>query len=368
MIKISKRLSALMLSGAIMFSTSTIKAEPALDLGYVDAMAEFIKDNYLYEVTDEQLTEGAIKGLFYHLDPYSNYYTAEEYKKLEEELTGEMQGAGIGVRIMEHSGYIKIIDVIKDTSAYKAGLKPEDIIISVNDESISGVPIDNVMALIKGEEGSKVKIGVVREGEKGTLNFDITRAKVIYNPIKSEVLEDNIGYIKIEEFNQHSFEEVSKALGEFESKGIYNVVFDVRDNPGGSLTEVINILRLIVPKGPIVHVKYSTGEEVTYKSFNESPKYKVSVMANKNSASASEIFAGAIKESGAGKVIGEKTYGKGSVQDIATLKDGGAVKLTIAEYFTPNRNKVNKVGIEPDILAEDDTMLEKTVEVLKNSK
>lgn len=337
------------------------------ELEFLGKLLKFVKANYAYEVTEEQLIEGAMKGLFFNLDDYSCYYTNEEFKELNEAVSGDF--GGIGIHITDRNGYVIVLTPIKDTPGFKAGIKPEDIIVSVDDVDIKGFTSKQAADIMRGEPGTKVKLGIVREGEQKVLYFNIVRELIKINPIEHEILKDNIGYIKITEFNGHTLENVLKALGEFNTNKVDKVIFDVRNNPGGSLNEVVNVLRFLVPRGPIVHIKYSDGEILTHESYNDELDFKIAVLVNKGSASASEIFAGAIKDTGVGTIIGTTTFGKGTVQSILPLVNGGGIKLTIAEYLTANKNPVNKVGIEPDIIVEnkteEDLQLKKAIQVLK---
>ena len=366
-----KRITSLALSLTLILNTSSIFAN-VIDTEYIESMANLIKNNYLYEVEDKKLTEGAIKGLFASLDPYSAYYTQEEYKELTQNLTGELDQAGIGVQLTEDQGIITITDIIKNNSAEKAGLKAEDTIVCIDHAEIRDMPLQSIVEKIKGLAGTKVNIGVSRQGTEEILYFDIVREPIIINPVEYRILDGNIGYIKINEFNNNSLIAVKTALHQFDRKKASQVIFDVRDNPGGYLATVNQMLQLLVPKGPLFHTRDSKGKMTTTLSYNEKPaKYKLAVLVNENSASASEIFAAAIKERQAGTIIGRQTFGKGTVQSIVEMKDGGAIKLTVAEYFTPNKNRVNKVGVTPDILIEDiykeetDIFLEKAIDSLQ---
>lgn len=320
------------------------------DLDYLGKMLRFIKATYLHEVTEDELIEGAMKGLFFNLDDYSNYYTPEEYAELNEIVTGDF--GGIGLHIIEQKGYITIITPIDGTPGFNAGIKPGDKVVSIDGTNVVGYTANKVSELMRGEPGTKVKLGIIREGVKGVIYFDITREIIKINPVKYEILDNNIGFIKIADFNSHTLENVIKALNEFDSKEVDKIIFDIRNNPGGSLREVINVLRLLVPEGPLVHINNADGSTQTYESYNTETKYELAVLVNEGSASASEIFAGAVQDKKAGTVIGTTTYGKGTVQTILPLTNDGGIKITVAEYLTPNKNVVNKVGIKPDIVVE----------------
>lgn len=337
------------------------------DIEFLEKLVEFIKYQYAYEITDKELMEGAFKGLFSSLDDYSNYYTENEFKDLTESLIGDF--GGVGIVITEKENYIVVVSPIEGAPGFKAGIKPEDIIVSVDDVDIKGHTSSKVANLIKGEPGTQVKLGIKREGEEKILYFTLTREIIEINPVEYKILENNIGYIKISEFNSHALENVMKAVTEFENKKVKKVIFDLRNNPGGNLDEVLHILRLIVPEGPLVHIKDSRGDLRTHYSYAKSLRYKLTVLVNEGSASASEIFAGAVQDRGVGTIIGTTTFGKGTVQTLFPLVNGAGLKITTAEYLTPNKNPVNKIGIKPDILVEntteEDLQLKKAIEMLK---
>lgn len=366
--------SLIIMPSTLAFGEENIQEQKELqlqeELNFLGNLLEFVKENYLYEVSEEQLIEGAMKGLFYYLDEYSCYYNKEEFQQLSESLSGDF--VGIGIHIVEKDDYIAVITPIEGSPAFKAGIKPGDIIISVDDVNIKGYTAKQASDLIKGEINTEVKIGVKREGESETLYFNILRDEIVINPIEYKILEDNIGYIKITEFNDHTLENVLIALGEFNINEVDSIIFDVRNNPGGGLEEVVNVLRFLVPRGPIVHVKYSEDEIITHSSYNDYVNFKLAVLVNEGSASASEIFAGAIQDLEVGTIIGTNTFGKGTVQTVIPLINGGGIKLTIAEFFTANMNKVNKIGIKPDIIVEntgeEDLQLKEAIKVLKSNK
>lgn len=339
--------------------------EQQADLVFFEEVFNLVKDSYPFEVDDSKLIEAALKGMLQSIDPYSNYYTKEEAESMYAPIYGKF--SGIGIYIEEKEGYINVVSTIKGQPAEKAGIKKDDLIISVNDTDVKDMGLEKSSSMIKGPNGTKVKIGVKR-GEK-ILTFDITRETITINPVKYEILENNIGYIIIEDFNSQSTAEVKKALNEFDKKNITKVILDLRDNPGGLLNEALSISRLFVPSGAILHVKEKNKELVTYRSVLLKPKYKLAVLVNENSASASEILAGAIKDRKAGTLIGTKTFGKGIIQSLISVSDGSMVKLTTAEYLTPNKTSIHGKGIEPNIVIvnteKEDLQLKKAIEVLK---
>lgn len=315
---------------------------------------EAIENIYVYEIDDKELMEGAIKGLFYNMDPYSEYFTEEEFKQFKSNLSGEF--AGIGIYISTKDNKVIIEDVIENTPASEGGLKKGDKIISVDGIDLTDKSSKNAADLLQGKEGSKVKVGIKRKGEDNTLYFTLQREKIRISSTEHKIIDGNIGYIKIKAFSDKTFGEVYGVVSEFDKKNIDEIIIDVRDNPGGYLDEVVNISKLFIPGGPIVHTRDYTGNMSSIRSSQSADydKYELAVLVNGNSASASEIFAGAVKDTDVGTIIGTQTFGKGSVQSIMPLADGSGMRITTAEYLTPNKNRVNTIGITPDIIVENE--------------
>lgn len=339
---------------------------PTDDIDYFIQIKDLIQKNYVYDITEEQLIEGGLKGLFYNLDENSNYYTKEEFQELIEDISGDF--VGIGVYVKEENGYIVITAPIEGSPAHKAGIKPGDKVIAVDGKDVRGLSIEEVIDLIKGETGTKVGLSVQR-GQQKPLSFKVTRQEIKINPIEYKILKGKIGYIKISQFNQYTYENLLPVLTKLDKDNISNIIVDLRDNPGGFLTEVIEILKLFVSEGPIVHIQYNGKIQETYYSNLKKPKHNLVVLVNENSASASEIFAGAVQDRKAGTIVGVTTYGKGTVQQVVPLPNGDGMKLTIAEYLTPNKRNINNKGIKPDIIVEDkegatDQQLKKALELL----
>ncbi len=343
----------------------TIIAEPAYDLDYFMGVKSIIEKNYFQKPSEEKLVEGAIKGIFMNLDPNSTYYTKEEFQNLIEELTGGF--VGIGVYIKEEHGDIIITSIIEGGPAYKAGVKPGDKIISVDGKAIKDMSMEEIISLIQGQPGTKIKLGVKRENK--SIFLEVIRERIILSSVEYGILDNNIGYIKILQFSDTTLEHLVPILEQFDKRNISNIIIDLRNNPGGLLDEVVNILKLFIPEGPIIHIKYRGNVERTYYSNLKKPKYKLAVLVNERSASASEIFAGAVQDTKVGTIIGVPTYGKGTVQQLISLPYGDGMKLTIAEYLTPNNRNINNKGIKPDIIVEDnsgskDLQLQKAIESL----
>jgi carboxyl-terminal processing protease len=312
-----------------------------------------IQTYYYKDVKVSDLIDGAIKGMFSTLDKHSTYFTKEEYEGFTSDITGEF--AGVGIYIESSEDYIRVISAIKDTPGFRAGILPGDLIINVDGKDIKGYATEQAAALMKGKAGTKVRIGIRREGVPDIIYFDITRELIKINPLEYEILPDNIGFIKITQFNGHVMENLNKALAEFKAKNVKGLVIDVRNNPGGLLDEVIEVCQQLIPKGPIVSIKYKNKPQETFSSILAKAPYKIVMLVNEGSASASEIMAAAIKESGTGKLVGTNTYGKGTVQTVLTLTDGSGLKITIANYLTPKGFILDGIGIKPDFEVQNTT-------------
>ena len=320
------------------------------DIDFMKDIIYLVIDNYQYEVNQEQVINGLYDGFFSVLDEYSVYYTPEEYREMLEESAGEF--VGIGVEITELNGQVVVVTPIPGSPALEAGIKPRDIIKYVDGADITGATVSQVSALIRGREGTSVKIGVIREKE--TLTFDIVRKPVVTSTVEGKVLENNIGYLKVTNFYDNTVELVKKELAEFDKQNVRKIVIDVRNNGGGTLQSAVDMLNLFVTEGPVVYVDYATGKEDVLESKLKEQKYEIAVLINEGSASATEIFAGAIKYKNEGIVVGTKSFGKGVVQTIYSLGNGSGMKFTTAEYFSVNKTPVHKIGITPDIIVENE--------------
>lgn len=372
----SKKLCILLLAIALLVPSmsyaadasaiQSIQREPDL-LFFIDTF-QYIKETYPLEIKDRELIEGGLKGMLQTIDPYSNYYTPEEAIEIYRSIYGEF--SGIGVYIEEKDSFINIRDTIKGAPGEKAGLKRDDLIISIDDKDIKGISIDNAQKMMQGQVGTKVKLGIKRDNKSKPIYIEVIRDNVVINPVEYKILENEIGYISLYEFSQSSAAEIKRVLEEFDKEGISKVILDLRNNPGGLLDQAIKISKHFVPAGPIVHIKEKNKELVTHISTNKNPKYKLVVLVNEHSASASEIVAGAVKDTKAGTIIGKKTFGKGIVQSMIPLDNGGLLKMTTAEYLTPNKTSIHGIGIDPDIVienkADDDLQLKRAIKELKS--
>lgn len=316
-----------------------------------------VRKNYWQDIDEETLEQGVYRGILDSLeDPYSVYYTAEELEKLREETQGIYYGIGAYISQNTDIGYAQISKVIKNTPAEESGLMQDDIIYKVNDEDMQGKDSNYVVSKIKGDEHTYVKITVIRENEKDPIDFDVERRKIETPTVEYTMYEDNMAYIQILEFDIVTTSQFENAYEQAKKDGMKGLIIDLRSNPGGNLSTVCEIARMILPKGLIVYTedKYGKREEYTCDGSHQIDVPLV-VLTNGHSASASEILAGAIKDYKIGKLVGTTTFGKGIVQSVLSLSDGSAVKLTVSSYFTPNGNNIHEIGIEPDVEVEFDS-------------
>ncbi|SFQ01018.1 carboxyl-terminal processing protease [Butyrivibrio proteoclasticus] len=334
---------------------------------------------YKTDVSNEAKANGLYKGLMDSLDdPYSVYYTEEELTDLMNDTAGIYYGIGAYVSMDQTTALPRISGVIEGTPAEEAKLQTDDIIYEVDKETTQGLELSEVVSLIKGEEGTTVHLTLLRGSDLEEIEVDVMRAQVSVPTVKTQVMDDGVGYLQITEFDEVTPDQFTEGMAELRAADIKGLIIDLRSNPGGSLTAVCDIARQLLPKGTIVYTVDRDGnrEDYTCDGTHEID-IPVVVLVNKYSASASEILSGAIKDYGIGTLVGTTTYGKGIVQRIFDLKDGTAIKLTVSNYYTPNGNDIHGVGIDPDVevefdadaYAEDktDNQLNKAVEVLKEA-
>ncbi len=311
---------------------------------------KIIDDEYVSEIKEEDLVEGAVKGYVDGLgDEYTEYFTKSEMEEFKSEVQGNYVGVGIYMMQNTKENNIVILYPIEGSPAEKAGLKSGDIIKKVDDTEFTGEDFEKVSTYIKGKEGTKVKIEIERNGEN--LTFEVERKKIDLYPIKSETLQNNIGYIKVSSFDDDCAKEFKQTYNELnKSNKLKGLIIDLRNNGGGIVDEALDMADLILDKDKIELISTNKNGEEEIKKSKSNPVINVPivVLVNGNTASASEIFAAALKENGKATIVGEKTYGKGVIQELISLRDGSGIKVTIEEYLTPNRNKINKVGITPD--------------------
>lgn len=336
-----------------------------------------LEDNYIGELDDEQMIEMAIKGYVEGVgDEYTEYYTPEEMDEQYSTAMGNYVGIGIYMIINYKDGNITVVEPMEGSPAEAAGIKAEDLIVKVNGEEITPENVTELSNAIKGEEGTKVTLTIKRGEEE--FDVEVERQRIEVSHIDSRMLENNIGYIRIIDFDGGAAEEFKENYEQLKNQGAKALIVDVRSNGGGVVDEAIDILEMICDKGSTLLIETDkNGNEEVIKS-EETPiiNMPIAVLTNGYSASASEIFAGALKDLDKATLIGTKTYGKGVIQSLIRLTDGSGIKITTEEYCTPNRNKINKVGIEPDIEVElpdgieeltdeNDTQLQRALEELQ---
>ena len=316
-------------------------------------LEELIDEEYLDEKDESSLREGLYAGLLAGLkDPYSTYYTAEQYKELNTSNEGSYVGIG-AVLQKDDTGGAKIIQLYEGGPGEQAGLKKGDVIKAVDGADVTDKETSDIASMVRDSEKASVTLTIQRENEEKTRDVKVEIRDVEIQTVSHEMLSGDTGYIRISEFSEVTSEQYKKAFADLKDQGMKKLVVDLRDNPGGLLTAVCGVLRQILPEGLIVYTEDKNGkrEEETCDGKNKLDM-PLAVLVNGNSASASEIFAGAVKDYGIGTIVGITTYGKGVVQTIQPLTDGSAVKITIAKYFTPKGNDINKKGITPDVEAE----------------
>lgn len=329
----------------------------------------FIETKYVNDTDDVKLIDGAIDGMVKSLnDPHSNYLSPKMYKTLMEQTEGSFAGIGV-VMGMDNEQKIHIVGIMENSPGQKAGLQEGDEILAVDGVPVTQMAFDEVATHVRGQAGTDVVLTIMRDN--ANQDITITRDNIKLKTVGHKMLDNTIGYIQIVSFSEDTANEFNEAYNDLKNQGMKALVLDLRNNPGGLLTTCVEIAKKLVPKGEIVSIVDKQGNKETYSSSLEAPEYPLAVLINKNSASASEILSGAIQDTKAGTIIGNTSYGKGSVQTILPMFEDDAVKLTIAKYYTPSGRSIDGTGITPDIeinLDENatlDTQLDKALEVLK---
>lgn len=343
--------------------------------GVLDEVRGIIIRQALDPSSEQSMTVNAVRGLLGSLgDPYAEYFDKKHFGYLNEQNKGAFVGVGITVSVKD--GKAKVVNTFKDSPAAKAGMKPEDEIVAVDGVKKSPWVLEDVVARIRGEEGTKVRLTLRRAKVTEPFDRTITRAKIEVPNIESEMVGTDIGYLRLYSFNERSAQEVQDALEELKRKGARGYVVDVRDNPGGLLDASVEVASLFLEDGTVVRVESRTRPEEEHQVRGGfKTKAPVVILMNENSASASEILAGALQDYGRAKLVGVKSFGKGSVQTVERLSNGGAVKMTTAHYLTPKKRSIDKKGLQPDVAVKmdprlqaerkDDVQFKRAVEILR---
>ena len=312
---------------------------------------EKINKEYVDEVDQSKSMDAAINGLLQSLDPYSAYMTPESFEGMQTETSGEF--GGLGIEVGMEAGVVKVISPIDNTPASKAGLKAGDYIVKINNVQVQGKSLMEAVDLMRGPVGSSIEITVRRKGVKKALIFNITREIIEVQSVKSELIDNNIGYIRLTSFNENSSEQIKEKINKLnKNKDLKGYILDLRNNPGGLLSQAIKISDFFLENGEIVSTKsrkISENRKWFAKKGDLTNGKALIVLINYGSASASEIVAGALKDHKRAIILGENSYGKGSVQSIIPLKNRGAIRLTIAKYYLPSGKSISEVGVTPDI-------------------
>ena len=339
--------------------------------GKLNALNSVLSNKFYFDQADEEKSADSIYKAYLssYDDKYTVYYTADEYKKLMESTSGKFYGVGALCSINE-SGGVMVLDAFEDGPAYKAGVRDGDVVIKVDDTDITGMDLSSAVALIKGDKGTQVNLTIVRDDK--TFVFSIIRDEIITKTVDYKMMENSIGYIQISQFDEVTTEQFKEALTDLNNQGLKGLIVDIRSNPGGLLNVVVDIVDEIIPKGLIVYTDDVNGNRKEYNGSSDNEiTVPMAVLVDGNSASAAEIFAGAVQDYGKGKIIGTQTFGKGIVQTIQPLTDGSAIKYTIAQYYTPKGQVIQGNGVTPNMVVElpkdatEDLQLDAALEYVK---
>ncbi len=349
--KIIKYYSIIFLSFFYLSSASSSEVDIYKKIDLFGEVLEKINREYIDEINQSESMDSAINGLLQSLDPYSSYMSPEILEEMQTETSGEF--GGLGIEVSMEAGVVKVISPIDDTPASKAGLKAGDYIVKINDTQVQGKSLSEAVDLMRGPVGSSIELTVRRRGEKKALTFNITREIIEIQSVKSDLLEENIGYIRLTSFNENSSDQIEKQIKKLKkNKNLNSFILDLRNNPGGLLNQAIRISDFFLENGEIVSTKSrkkSDNRKWFAKKGDITDGKTLLVLINYGSASASEIVAGALKDHKRAIVVGENSYGKGSVQSIIPLKNRGAIRLTVAKYYLPSGKSISEVGVRPDI-------------------
>lgn len=353
--------------GFLLYRNYTVSGKNVQIANKLEKLQKTVDQYYKGDVDQDKLENYTYKGYLAGLgDPYSSYYSESEFEDLMETTNGVFSGVGIYLSQDTVTGQIKVIRVIKGGPSDGSGIKSGDVLIKVDGKSVGDKDLDQVVSEVKGEEGTKVKLTFLRSKERNAKDYTITRKKVVTQTVETKMLDDQIGYLSISEFDEVTLGQFKKGIKQLQKKGMKALILDVRNNPGGLVDSVVDICDELLGKGKIVSMKDKQGKEKVYRSdADQSVKVPICVLVNGESASASEILSGAVKDHKRGTLVGQKTFGKGIVQGFFKLGDGSYAKLTYASYYTPSGADIHKKGIKPDVNVKDDTKTKADEQLLK---
>jgi len=363
--------------------TATLEKQPDFErLKPISDVMKLVEDKYIKDVEPEKLIEGAIRGMVDSLgDPYSVFMNEREFQDFITAINGSFGGVGMVLSVDENTEDIIVVSPIEETPAHRAGILPRDIIVKVDEVDLAGKSLDDAVKLLRGEKGTNVTVYIKRQDNEELLKFELVRDNIRVTTVKHDIIDNDLGYIKITSFDSKTYDEFKTALSSLEKQGIKGLVLDLRNNPGGSLYESVKIADEILGEGLIVYTEDRNKNKLEeYYSDDNKISVPLAVLINENSASASEIVAGAIQDHKAGVLVGTKTFGKGSVQEVEPFNNGTGMKLTIARYYIPSGRSIDGIGVKPDVevkLDEDispfdiprekDSQLLKAIKIIKSS-
>ncbi|SHE29443.1 carboxyl-terminal processing protease [Desulfofundulus australicus DSM 11792] len=341
-------------------------------LGTLLEVIHLVRTRYLEPVNATTLVDGAIRGLVKSLnDPYSVYLDPGEYARLQEQIRGSFGGLGILVGIKEDQ--LTVMRAYEGTPAYRKGIRQGDVIVRIDGRDARGMDLDTAVSLMRGPVGTEVKLTITRKGAPQPWDVNLVREEISVPTVEGRMIPGKgIGYISLTQFTEKTPDELESTITRLKKEGMRAVLLDLRNNPGGELRSAVKVAGYFIPRGPVVYIQYRSGREETYSSEGKNLNLPLVVLINRASASAAEILAGAVKDTGSGILVGEKTFGKGIVQTVYELDNSAALKLTTARYLTPARHDINKKGIVPDVVVEQepqaqvDLQLERAIQILES--
>jgi carboxyl-terminal processing protease len=367
--KSDRRLKVLVyIIAAVILALGILAASSYKYVSNLVKVVAIVRTQALQPVNSDQMIEGAVTGIVDSLDdPYSVYLEPKTFAALQEQIKGSFGGLGILVGLKDNN--LTVVRAFDGTPAARAGIEAGDVIVKINDSDAAGIDLETAITLMRGPVGSTINLTMDRQGSQ--LQFTIVREEISVPTVEGKVIDNSgIGYIMISQFTERTPEEMRETLLTMQDSQVKGLILDLRDNPGGELMSAVNVAKYFIPKGPIVYIDYRNGRDQEFSSEGNTIGLPLVVLINSGSASAAEILAGAVKDTGTGTLVGTTTFGKGVVQTLFQLDNGAGLKLTTARYLTPNKNDINLKGIEPDVAVQQqepplDPQLDRAVEIMK---